>query len=80
MTISFDFGGMSMAQYIRSALGFPRLGLWDSPLMRNFASNVDFGALFGGTIGLDPFEAHLSVPIQRRVGVYLCCAERAQVP
>ena len=80
MAISFEFGRVGVVQYIRSALGFPRLRLWDSLLMRLLTSNVDFDAFFGGTIGLDPFEAHLSVPIQRRVGVYLCCAERAQVP
>ena len=80
MTSTFDFGGMREAGDIIGALGFPRLRLWDSLLMRLLTSNVDFDAFFGGTIGLDPFEAHLSVPIQRRVGVYLCCAEGAQVP
>ena len=80
MTIRHEFGGMGEVGDIVGALRFPRLRLWDSLLMRLLTSNVDFDAFFGGTIGLDPFEAHLSVPIQRRVGVYLCCAERAQVP
>ena len=80
MTVRHEFGGMREVGDIIGALGFPRLRLWDSLSMRVLTSNVDFDAFFGGTIGLDPFEAHLSVPIQRRVGVYLCCAERAQVP
>ena len=80
MTSSFDFGGMREAGDIIGALGFPRLRLWDSLSMRVFASNVDFDAFFGGTVGFDPFETHLGVPIQRRVSVYLCCAEGAQVP
>ena len=80
MTSSFDFGGMREAGDIIGALGFPRLRLWDSLSMRVFASNVDFDVFFGGTVGFDPFETHLGVPIQRRVCVYLCCAEGAQVP
>ena len=80
MTISFDFGGMGEVGDIIGALGFPRLRLWDSVSMRILTSNVDFDAIFGGTVGFDPFEAHLGVPIQRRVSVYLCCAEGAQVP
>ena len=80
MTISSDFGGVGVAQYIRSALGFPRLGLWDSSLLRVSKHNIHFGTLFGDAVGFDPFETHLGVPIQRRVSVYLCCAEGAQVP
>ena len=80
MTISFDFGGMGEVGDIIGALGFPRLRLWDSLSMRVFASNVDFDAFFGGTVGFDPFETHAGVPIQLRVGVYLCCTDRAQVP
>ena len=53
MTSSFDFGGMGVVQYIRGALGFPRLGLWDALRMSILTSDVDFGALFGGTVGLD---------------------------
>ena len=80
MTISFDFGGMGMAQYIRSALGFPRLGLWDSSLLRVSAHNVHFGTLFGDAVGFDPFETHMGVPTQSRFGVYLCRVDGPQVP
>ena len=69
MTVRHEFGGLREAGDIVGALRFPRLGLWDSPLMRHFASNVDFGALFGGTVGLDPFEPSLGVPIQKQVSV-----------
>ena len=80
MTVRHEFGGMREVGDIIGALGFPRIWFWDSSFVRLLTSNVDFDAFFGGTIGLDPFEAHLGVPIQRRVGVYLCCAEGAQVP
>ena len=80
MTVRHEFGGMREVGGIIGALGFPRLRLWDSLPMQVFASNVDFDAFFGGTVGFDPFETHLGVPIQRRVNVYLCRAEGAQVP
>ena len=72
MTISFDFGGMGVVQYIRIALGFPRLWLWDSSLLRVSAHNVHFGTLFGDAIGFDPFETHMGVSTQRRFGIYVC--------
>ena len=80
MTVRHEFGGMREAGDIIGALGFPRLRLWDPVPMRILTSNVGFDAFFGGTVGFDPFEAHLGVPIQRRISVYLCCAEGAQVP
>ena len=80
VTIRHEFGGMRKVGDILGALGFPRIWFWDSSLVRHLTSNVDFDAFFGGTVGFDPFETHLGVPIQRRVGVYLCCADRAQVP
>ena len=80
MTISFDFGGMGEVQYIRIALGFPRLRLWDSLLPRVPAHNFHFDTLFGDAVGLDPFETHMGVPTQSRFDVYLCRVDRAQVP
>ena len=80
MTVRHEFGGMREAGDIIGALGFPRLRLWDSLSMRVFTSNIDFDAFFGGAVGFDPFETQLGVPIQRRVSVCLCCAERAHVP
>ena len=71
---------MREAGDIIGALGFPRLRLWDSLSMRVLASNVDFDAFFGGTVGFDPFETHMGVPTQRRFGVYLCRVDGAQVP
>ena len=80
MTTSFDFGGMGVVQYIRIALGFPLLRLWDSSLQRFLAHNFHFGTLFGDAAGLDPFEKHMGVPTQSRFGVYLCRVDGAQVP
>ena len=80
VTIRHEFGGMRKVGDILGALGFPRLRLWDSLLLRLLASNVDFSTLFRGAVSFDPFETHLGVPMQRQVGVDLCCAEGAQVP
>ena len=80
MTVRHEFGGMRGVGDINGALGFPRIWFWDSSLVRHLTSNVGFDAFFGGTVGFDPFETHLGVPIQRRVSVYLCRAEGAQVP
>ena len=80
MTTSFDFGGMGVVQYIRIALGFPRLRPWDSLLPRVPAHNFHFGTLFGDAVGLDPFETHMGVPTQSRFGDYLCRVDGAQVP
>ena len=80
MTVHREFGGMREVGDIIGALGFPRLRLWDSLLLRLLASNVDFSTLFRGAVGFNPFKAHLGVPMQRQVGVYLCCVEGAQVP
>ena len=69
MTVRHEFGGMREVGGIIGALGFPRLRLWDSLLVCIFTSNVDFDAFFGGTVGFDPFEPSLGVPIQKQVGV-----------
>ena len=80
MTVRHEFGGMREAGDIIGALGFPRLGLWDSSLLRVCAHNFHFGTLFGDTVGFDPFETHMGVPTQSRFGVYLCRVDGAQVP
>ncbi len=80
MTICHKFGGMGEVGDIIGALGFPRIRFWDSMSWRMFTSDVDFGTLFRGAVGFDPFKAHLGVPIQRQVGVQLCSAHGAQVP
>ena len=80
MTNSFDFGGMGVVQYIRIALGFPRLKPWDSLLPRVPAHNFHFGTLFGDAVGFDPFETHMGVPTQRRFGIYVCRVDGAQIP
>lgn len=80
MTVRHKFVNVGVVQYIHGALGFPRLGLWDSLSMCVFTSNADFGLFFSGAVGLEPFETHLGIQIQKQVGVYLLCAEGAQVP
>ena len=80
MTVRHEFGGMREVGGIIGALGFPRLRLWDSVSMRILTSNVDFDAIFGGTVGFDPFETHMGVPTESRFGVYLCRVDVAQVP
>ena len=69
VTIRHELGGMRKVGDISGALGFPHLGLWDSSSIRLLTRNDHFDALFGGTVGLDPFEPSLGVPIQKQIGV-----------